>query len=928
MSDDHRASRLLTLVFTDIVDSTALKARHGDFKAGDLLARDRGHVDRIAKSHGGRVIDWAGDGCFLTFETSSEAVLFAIDLQREHLSDPELPAIRIGIHMGEVTELIRADGTVRVEGLTVDLTARLESLAHPNQIVMSEAVYQSARQRLRHREPEITLLWKSYGAFHLKGFEEPIEICVAGLSEGSPLDAPVRSEKAWPASSAPKSARTAGADDLRLIRRLFRRPQGVAALLALAAAIAAGMFYVPSLQENKTEGRVKWARDVVPNIQQLMQSGDFRQAYELAVEADEYIDDMLLDQLIAEASGDLSFATNEPGAQVSYKPYDQPESAWQPAGRTPLDSLHLPVGIYRWRLELDGFAPREFVRPVFPRGKSVLAGIDSAIYDITLTNVTPETEGMTFVEGSSFFPSITGIGLLQYTIDPFFIDITEVTNAEYREFVEAGGYADPQYWTEALAAYGDAPPFEDAVKRFVDSTGRPGPATWVLGDIPAGKENFPVQGVSWFEAMAYANFRGKMLPTVYHWARAAFPVIEAGILVLTPQMIAYSNLESEGPIAVASTPDMSSAGTYNMAGNVREWCLNQRGTLRFAMGGKWDEPQYVLFNAIPIDPWDRSEGNGFRCMRMPGDAQVQEEFLKPFGDYLFEANRNRYTKETLQATLGIFGAASRTDFAVQIDSTDTTQRHYNREELSIAGPGAVNDRLPIIVQTPKTGDGPWPAVIFQPGTDALYLTDPNSGLVEWSQFIPQSGRILVRPILSGMYYRNDGSSTRQFAEPESRGAFIRAWIQELNQTVAYLKTRPDVDPSAISYYGISLGAILGVVFGAANDDVQTLILALGGLPPLADRESAGLVPLIEEYAMLVDQPVLMLNGRYDFLFPVEESQKPLFNHFATTPDDKKLVIFDVGHSMPTQSEVIREVVTWLDRYEHGLPGQVATHTGQ
>lgn len=919
MSEDRRSSRLLTLVFTDIVDSTALKSTHGDFHAGDLLARDRGHVERIAKDHGGRVIDWAGDGSFLTFETSSEAVLFAIDLQREHISDSELPAIRIGIHMGEVTELTHPDGTVRVEGLTVDLTARLESLAHPNQILMSEAVYKSARQRLRHREPELTLVWKSYGAFQFKGFEEALEVCAVGIGDASPLEAPRRSEKAWPEKVSPATSRAVDGGDLRLIRRLLRRPQGVASFVVLLAAVVAALLYLPSLQKNKTEARVKWAKEVVPTVQQRLQSGDYAGAYALALEADEYIDDMLLDQLIAETSGDLSFVTNEPGAQVSYKPYNMPESPWQPAGKTPIDALRLPLGIYRWHVELDGYATREFVRPVFPRGKSLLAGEDSAIYNLQLVPVSLETEGMAFVEGSMFFPSITGIGMVEYKIDSFFIDITEVTNAAYREFVEAGGYSNPAFWTEPFELSGETLPLEVAMKRFVDGTGRPGPASWVMGDIPPGKENYPVQGVSWFEAMAYAKFRGKMLPTVYHWTRAAFPILEAGMLVLTPQMIAYSNLESDGPIPVASTPDLSSTGAYNMAGNVREWCLNARGDLRFTMGGKWDEPEYVLFNAIPLDRWDRTEGNGFRCMRMPDGAAVQEEFLKPVGEYTFEANRTRFTQESLRALRGVFAAPTRTDFAVKVESTDTTPRHYNREKLTIAGVGAVDSRLPIELQTPKTGKGPWPAVIYQSGMDSLYLSDPDDGLATSAQFIPQTNRILVRPIMSGMYYRNTDNTARRFAEPESRGIYIRTWIQELNQTVAYLKTRPDVDPTAISYYGISLGAVLGVLLGAANDDIHSLVLALGGLPALTDDAAQGMAPLIEEYATLVHQPVLMLNGRYDFLFPVEESQKPLFNRFATDPANKKHVIFDVGHSMPTQSEVIREIVAWLDRYDHGIP---------
>ena len=55
----------------------------------------------------------------------------------------------------------------------------------------------------------------------------------------------------------------------------------------------------------------------------------------------------------------------------------------------------------------------------------------------------------------------------------------------------------------------------------------------------------------------------------------------------------------------------------------------------------------------------------------------------------------------------------------------------------------------------------------------------------------------------------------------------------------------------------------------------------------------------------------------------------LFNHLGTDPAHKKHILFDVGHSMPTQAEVIRETVAWLDQYERGLPEPtVAAQSGQ
>ena len=66
MTDTADISRILTLVFTDLADSTALKTQRGDQAIGELIARHRTIVRRLAAESDGRVVSWAGDGCFLT----------------------------------------------------------------------------------------------------------------------------------------------------------------------------------------------------------------------------------------------------------------------------------------------------------------------------------------------------------------------------------------------------------------------------------------------------------------------------------------------------------------------------------------------------------------------------------------------------------------------------------------------------------------------------------------------------------------------------------------------------------------------------------------------------------------------------------------------------------------------------------------------
>jgi TolB-like protein/class 3 adenylate cyclase/cytochrome c-type biogenesis protein CcmH/NrfG len=231
MSDAPGSSRILTLVFTDLTDSTALKTERGDRTGGELIERHRALVSRLATESGGRIVDWAGDGCFLTFEAPSAALSFALRLQQAHGEEADLPSVRTGIHMGEVGERPGPGGDAahpRVDGLAVDLAARIAGLAGPAQVLMSAAVADSARQRIDTQQFAQPIRWCAYGSYAVKGFDEPLEIREAGLEGVAMFAAPAASEKARPARP-PGSALT------RSRTRRIAILGGVALAIAVAA---------------------------------------------------------------------------------------------------------------------------------------------------------------------------------------------------------------------------------------------------------------------------------------------------------------------------------------------------------------------------------------------------------------------------------------------------------------------------------------------------------------------------------------------------------------------------------------------------------------------------------------------------------------------------------------------------------------------
>ncbi len=94
---------------------------------------------------------------------------------------------------------------------------------------------------------------------------------------------------------------------------------------------------------------------------------------------------------------------------------------------------------------------------------------------------------------------------------------------------------------------------------------------------------------------------------------------EATPIISMPQFGGYaifasfSNFRGEGTIPVGKLQGITSYGVYDMAGNVREWCLNKTNKGRLLRGGAWNEPTYLFIQPSQEPPFNRSDKNGFRC---------------------------------------------------------------------------------------------------------------------------------------------------------------------------------------------------------------------------------------------------------------------------------------------------------------------------
>jgi DNA-binding winged helix-turn-helix (wHTH) protein len=297
--------------------------------------------------------------------------------------------------------------------------------------------------------------------------------------------------------------------DLRVFLRQSKRPR--VAIPVLIILLALGSLFGWWLHRIS---RARWARDqATPEIGRLLDSGEFVKAAMLARDARTALpNDPTLDKLWMDATGEVSIASVPFGADVSMRPYRGDANVWEALGTTPLKKIRVPRDQYVWRIVKPGFTPMFFIDE--PSGVPQPGERFEFNWTLKLRpegSVPPE---MLLVAGGWVglsYPTQEAPGV---EIGDFLIDRHEVTNEQYKKFVDAGGYQKREFWKQPFLKDGKSITWEQAVTYFHDATGRPGPANWEVGSYPNGMEQHPVAGVSWYEAAAYAEFAGKSLTMV------------------------------------------------------------------------------------------------------------------------------------------------------------------------------------------------------------------------------------------------------------------------------------------------------------------------------------------------------------------------------------------------------------------------------
>ncbi len=379
----------------------------------------------------------------------------------------------------------------------------------------------------------------------------------------------------------------------------------------------------------------------------------------------------------------------------------------------------------------------------------------------------------------------------------------------------------------------------------------------------------------------------------------------------------FTNFGGQGPIPVGSLPSITAYGAFDMPGNVREWCWNETSQGRIVRGGSWEDNTYTFGARRQAPPMDRSARNGFRLAFYPDAGTVPEAAFgfqnltlpidlrsqPPVSDAVFQIFKEQFFYDEMELN-------------VQVEYSEESPGGWIHELISFdAAYGG--ERVLAHLFLPANTPPPFQTVIYFPGSASTWMPS-SEGLESYYEFsmflsyLVRNGRAVLYPVYKGTFERGS-PELLVLSQPENAGdyaytEYLVQLVKDLRRSIDYLETRPDIDSERLAYYGMSWGGYLGSIIPAVEERFGASVLVAGGLRGLGRPEASDLTSVTR-----VRTPTLILNGKYDVLFPPETSSQPLLDLLGTPAQDNRLILYETDH-IPPRTEYIKETLAWLDKY--------------
>ena len=640
-----------------------------------------------------------------------------------------------------------------------------------------------------------------------------------------------------------------------------------------AYAIPAGLLIVLGVLAIILPGRSRAARErgreLLSRATTLADSGRYGEAYAALTQAERALPgDSGVARLMPKVADVLTVTSAPPGARVYLERFVAESAAQRPdsvlLGETPIRARRMARGDYRAVIAKDGFVPFTTMTATYG-SRPRLSGLrnEPITIDVRLFPADSAPVDMVYVPGGVYHLAGPAMPLgLEARLDDFWIDKYEVSNEQYQAFVTGGGYRRAE------------------LQGFADRSGMPGPRGWTGQEYPQGRRRYPVTDVSWVEAAAYCAARGKRLPTVFEWEKAAR---NGATAPGEGQMMPWgygrpgdatslrANFGSSGSQPVDAYPfGISIWGAYNMAGNVKEWTANPVQGGYGVTGGSWEDQH----EGHPRPPGEARGGGMAAGGPLPG---------LPAGD----GPPRR-------------GGPARPGAVGGVPAPLRPLRRASRHKIRYVA--LEGDTTLAYLYLPKQAAAPFQTMVYLCSSAAFLQVRTVPEEVDWA-IGPniRAGRAVLAIVFKGMAERAFGPGWEPPAPTSVRFRDLMVLhATELRRGLDYLATRADVDMRRLAFVATSWGAGSRLPLAAVDDRFRAMVFIGGGID---ERMSLAALPEASSinFAPYIRPPKLLLNGRDDEEDPWLTRALPLWSLLR---EPKQLVLVPgAGHIVPLEIRV-------------------------
>ncbi len=699
------------------------------------------------------------------------------------------------------------------------------------------------------------------------------------------------------------------------------RPGWQYALTAVGlAAIAVGIYAV---LENRADQAIQTQLDQLAG---KVAAEDYLSAYDTIVGLRESgVSDPRMDAVWPDVADTVTITSSPAGARIlatEWRDPSLPEREPQviDLGVTPIENLTLGRATWLLDVSLHGHAPVERILSSDLSRETINADPEVVI-DIALLQTDALPDGMVYVPGGEYELVNPDIPRAQHAdLGDFFIDQYEVSNAEYLEFVELGGYQQGTFWPEDMQNRDGNPiALTELAQIFSDRTGMPGPRGWVERRPRTGQEDWPVANVSWYEASAYCQFRGKRLPSIFEWEKASRDgratnfegnVMPWGYNAPDTDSRNRANYLSQSPDSKDKyRAGISPFGAYAMAGNVSEWTANPAQEGRAVVGGSFRDPPYVFAETGMHHAAVSLPTLGFRCA-MSRSAEANESAVAATLNWRLTVETPAYEpvsrgefEEFLQ-----FYQYDRLEAEPEIVETVETP-DWTRIQLRYTGP-VQSSPVTAYLWLPKNAEPPFQTFLYVPDAGVFYDYSSVFSVERTIGGNIRSGRAAFTVVTRGMIGRDTepgytwpaATAVRYRDNMAQRAADIQLGVD-------YLLSRDDIDPDKLIYAALSWGAATELTQAGIERRTSAIVLIGGGI----DHRSRPTRPETDpvNFAPYLDAPTLMVHGRHDEEIQWLTRGLPLWNLLE---EPKELALFDGAGHLPPAEQRTPAINRFLDEY--------------